>query len=158
MKRHYVFATCLCLFFVGNALAASSSDGVWRNIDKQTAYLAAKRTQTPWIQPDKFQLFSLNTENLEGILQQAPLEHIAQKTAQTVPKYLTIPAPDGSYAKFEIVASSIMEPELAAKHPDIKTYSGRLVTDPAVVVRFDWTPDGFHAQVIDHGQLWYVDP
>jgi hypothetical protein len=51
-----------------------------------------------------------------------------------------------------------MEPELADKYPEIKTYFGKLISNPAVWVRFDWTPVGFHAQVIGPDHSWYIDP
>jgi len=157
--KTYFLAACLCLLPAGNVVAGNvSADAVWSGISDQAAYQKAKNNQKPWVQPAVFQLAFLNRDALEAVLRQAPSEQLQPKAAQALSVSLEIPAPDGSYAKFALVESPIMEPELAARHPDIKTYSGSLVSDPTVVARFDWTPDGFHAQVIDHGRMWYVDP
>ena len=41
-----------------------------------------------------------------------------------------------------------MEAALAARYPEIRTYSGAAIGDPSVTMRCDLTPQGFHATVI----------
>ncbi len=109
--------------------------------------------------PDKFSAFSLDKTALDGVLNQAPLESPeipVQSRAQ--PALIYLPTPDGQYMAFEFVESPVMAPELAAKFPEIKTYSGTSVEDSSIKVRFDYTPKGFHAQVLAPDARWYVDP
>ena len=51
-----------------------------------------------------------------------------------------------------------MEPGLAARHPEIKTYSGRGLDRPATTIRLDLSPLGLHASVRGPEGMWYVDP
>ncbi|MBI1763803.1 MAG: DUF11 domain-containing protein [Acidobacteria bacterium] len=97
----------------------------------------------------------LNQERLGELLRQAPMEFTdAAKTAATI---MTLPLPDGTFARFRIEEAPMMEPDLAALHPEIKSYRGRGLDDPTATARFGISSEGFHAQVLSaHGAI-YVD-
>ena len=73
---------------------------------------------------------------------------------------VAVPDPDGGSQRFAVAPTSVMEPRLAAAHPEIRTYAGRGVDDPTRTIRLDVTPMGFHASVRGPGgaRAWYVDP
>jgi hypothetical protein len=70
---------------------------------------------------------------------------------------LAVPAPTGETVAFTVAEDSVMEPQLQAAHPDIRTYAGRSADGSSV--RLDVTPLGLHAFVRQlDGRAWYVDP
>ena len=66
--------------------------------------------------------------------------------------------PDGSFSRFGIEESSVLEPELAAKFPEIKSYRGQGIDDASLTVRFDRTPQGFHALILSGSQTINIEP
>jgi hypothetical protein len=70
---------------------------------------------------------------------------------------LTIPDPAGTPTDFTVVEDSVMQPEMQAAHPDIRTYAG--AASNGTTIRLDVTPFGFHAMVKrPDGVDWYVEP
>ncbi|HEX7308230.1 reprolysin-like metallopeptidase [Lentzea sp.] len=69
-----------------------------------------------------------------------------------------LPTPAGTFERFALVDTPVMEPGLAARHPEIRTYAGRGLDDPTASVRADLTPLGFHASVRSQRGQWLVAP
>jgi len=134
-------------------VVAVSPDGVWQVLDAVPA--AAKRAQ-PWIRPQVFAPAVLNWQNLGAVLRDAPLEGTVKAARE--PLVMWMPQPDGTFGRFSVVESPIMEPGLAIKFPSIRTYLGQGIDDPAAIVRFDSTPQGFHSQVLSPSGAVYIDP
>ncbi|MFC3030924.1 tandem-95 repeat protein [Pseudoalteromonas fenneropenaei] len=71
---------------------------------------------------------------------------------------LELPMPDGSLAPFRLTHSPVYAPELAAKFPVFRTFSGYQLNNPENNGRFDITPQGFHGSFIYQGKRAYIDP
>ena len=92
------------------------------------------------------QVLQLNKDVLAETLARAPMERTADLTqSQAV---LALPMPDGSFQRFQIEESPVLDADLAAQYPQIKSYRGRGLDDATATVRFDWTPLGLHALVL----------
>lgn len=94
------------------------------------------------IVPNQSRYLRVDFNEIKTYLNNAPSEN----SGQFLP--LDVPMPDGSTAKFLIQQYSMMEPGLAAKFPEIKTFLGKGVTDPYANIRLDYTYQGFHATVV----------
>jgi hypothetical protein len=110
------------------------------------------------IEPSSFGAYKLDTSGLLATLRTAPTEFT--EAAKSNPLVITLPMPDGSTERFNVVYSPIMEPELQAKFPNIRTYSGQGIDDKTATLRMDWTEFGFHAQVrsVHENKAFYIDP
>lgn len=132
---------------------AAAAGDVWEPVQGTPPPSLGGGTTAP-IQPERFKAYTLDDSALEDRLDAAPSARSLRAATTT----LTLPAPDGELQRFAVTESPIMEAGLAAKHPEITTYSGRGIDDPAATIRADRTPIGFHASVRSPGGAWYVDP
>jgi hypothetical protein len=127
-----------------------SNDSVWQMATTQRSRTAeASRIRA-------FRELQINRTALIAILGSAPLDSGDAAKANRVE--LTLPFPDGTFARFAIVESPIMEPELASRFPEIKTYRGQGLDEATATTRFDWTPQGFHAMVLSARGTILIEP
>jgi hypothetical protein len=124
-------------------VSTAAPDNPWTPVSPAATLSAGQ----PEIQATRFAGFTLDRAVMES-----KLDNLAAA------REVVLPAPDGSFQRFRLEDSPVMEAGLAAAHPEIRTYSGRGVDDPAATVRADLTPLGFHASVRSPRGQWYVDP
>jgi hypothetical protein len=132
----------------------------WQEVPQPAAVVASGQSSSSSlqveVQPRRFRAFILNRDAMQRKLAAAPREFTAAARQATF--LLALPDPEGKFQRFAVNDSPVMEPGLAAKHPDIKTYAGKGIDDPSATVRFDLTPQGFHASVRGQSGAWYIDP
>jgi trimeric autotransporter adhesin len=104
----------------------------------------------------RIRTLTLNHRALAALMAGAPREH--GRAARERPLVVSLPAPEGGFQRFAVHESPVMEPALAAMHPEIKTYSGQGLDSPASTIRFDLSPLGLHASVRGPQGMWYVEP
>ncbi|HXU37872.1 MAG TPA: M12 family metallo-peptidase [Blastocatellia bacterium] len=131
----------------------SLDDGVWRFTDQRS--LIEKQKELI-LTPQTYVTVHLDQQALTALLGQAPLEFTDEAASKQI--VLTLPMPNGELARFRVEESSIMEPALAAQHPEIKTYSGQGIDDRTAMTRFDWTPLGLHAIVLSSEGTAFIEP
>jgi len=132
---------------------AAKSDPAWRDVNESSIVRSAQARR---IVPTTYRTLYLDRASLQTLLAAAPLE--AQTALDESTARIALPMPDGSFSEFQFVESPIMEPGLASKFPELKTYLGQGIDDPTASVRFDMTPQGFHAQIISWKGTSYIDP
>lgn len=119
--------------------------------------LAGGRQEGRWIMPTKALGLVLDKVALRN-----ELTHAAKGTARDLPRAVDevgIPLPDGTTMRFRYMETPLMQPEMMARYPEVKTYSGVAVADPRVTVKFDVTPLGFHGMVLGLPQGdAFIDP
>ncbi len=155
------FAILAFSFSKADAQADIDASGVfWSDSNLSQAKLQGSNqvaaTEKPTIQPAHYRTVLLDLPALHTLLSSAPLESIV--AAKKSPAIVTLPLPDGSSESFSFVNSPVMAPGLAAKYPEIQVFLGQGIENPSHSVRFDLTPQGFHAMILNSGSTVYIDP
>jgi hypothetical protein len=83
------------------------------------------------------------------------LTHVLSKEEVTT---LELPLPNGLFSTFILTPSSVMNSELAAKYPSIKTFTGYQIDKPEHQGNFDITPHGFHGVFTFENDKVFIDP
>lgn len=91
-------------------------------------------------------VYQLNRAAMGDALSRATLETAGALSAS--PAVVSLPLADGRLARFRVQESPLLAPELAARFPQIKSYRGQGVDDPAATVRLGWSPRGLHALIL----------
>jgi len=154
---HRLLASFVFFFLAsvaGTSLASGlSPDGIWSHVEPSAIARTAQERQ---IVPQRYRSVHLSRSQLDVMLSTVPQESAVRVTESDA--RLWLPLPSGKFGEFRIVESPIMEPDLARRYPQIRTWLGQGVDDPTATLRFDVTPKGFRAQVISaHGTV-YIDP
>lgn len=143
MKKNYFLMAALFLGFH----AHSYGNGFWQPYEGSRAPSSGVQL----IQPKQYTIQQLNQEDLKSFLFALPSQ---AKDGQI----LELPTPDGGTLSFKVWKTSMMEPELQAKFPDIQTFTAYLVDNPTVTAKLDYTLAGFHAMVFDGENTYFIDP
>ena len=143
----------LCLTFLAFYDATAQNSFLADTPEKSIASQGRQRA----IIPKKYRTLQLNRPGLLNFLNSVSA-HFTDFEGNPY-KLVELPMPDGKPARFHVWESSIMEPGLAAKFPEIKTYTGQGIDDPSAIIKLDWTLEGFHAMILStlNGSV-FIDP
>jgi hypothetical protein len=139
--------------FTSAALGQATTSDLWTDVQEYAIQLQGTRT----VVPEKYRTLCINTLVLANLLRDVPSD--SRVSVRSAGRIITLPFPDGTFARFRFVESPVMAPGLAAKFPQIKTYTGRGVDNPGLSVNFDFSPAGFHGMIYSPADgLIFIDP
>ena len=142
----------ILFIFLLSILKINAQPDLWTDVSESEIALAGTRD----IVPDLYRTIKLNVDALKPFLDSAPIEFTPE--AKEGKSIITLPMPDGTFHKFIFWESPTMEPELQAKFPEIRTYTGQGIDDLFATLKFDLTPHGFHAQILSANGRVFIDP
>lgn len=140
----------LFLFFI--ILATNSfSQNFWNTaVKKETSSQQVKplsRKNTP----EKYRLATLNLNGFQN--------HLTGFKSKRSQHIITLPDSEGKLQRFSIKETSYLAPELAAKFPMIKSYSGQGIDDPTAIAKISLGANGVHALIYSANKsIVYIDP
>ncbi|MGB1270286.1 MAG: reprolysin-like metallopeptidase, partial [Flavobacteriaceae bacterium] len=156
MKKNYpkthLLSVLMAFFTV--VLFAQEEGTYWKKVTPNK--LENKEKVNRASHPKQFQVFQLNMQAFKTAIQDAPLRGQIAGKSNVIAKF---PTPEGTFERFRITESPIMEAALAAKFPMIKTYKAVGVDDPTATMRFSVTQFGLHTMTLSGKRnSMYVDP
>lgn len=90
-------------------------------------------------------LFELDVSSLKQELTKAPNRNSGRNTSNTI---VSFPNSEGEIEQFSVFNAPVMDPELAARYPEIKSYAGQGIDDPTATIYFSISPLGFQAMIL----------
>ncbi|MDR2223525.1 MAG: M12 family metallo-peptidase [Flavobacteriaceae bacterium] len=138
-------------FLIGMTGCSYGQSTYW----KKNSLNQSKGTKEVFLRSDLNQntpVFTLKTERLKQVLTQVG------KQGRGTDKVLDFPNSTGDIVRFKMEEYAMMEPELAAKFPRIKTYIGKSVDGNGTTIHLSVTPLGVHGLLKElGGQESYID-
>jgi hypothetical protein len=153
MKINSAAQTIVCVvFFMSLRILSFAQNEVWTEVKDTRSVVFGDRSGMP----KEFKVFRLDLNAMKVVLNTAVIDSLPG--AYSSGPVISIPMPDGSFSRFHVAYTPVMEPALAAQLPMIKTFTAIGVEDPSMIARLDYTMWGFHAMIISNGQWYIIDP
>ncbi len=146
-----VFFLSVSLCSVGFSQTTKQQKGTWKMITENEI----AESGTRYIKPTRFLTVRLDVAAMKQQL--AGVKRITDPSY--VPVFITIPRPDGTFGTYQVHENETMSEGLAAQFPEIRSYDGIAMDNSGEVVKFDLTPQGFHAMTLVPGKpTLFIDP
>jgi len=151
IKRGLVSFFFASLVPISVSAAEYDKSSLWtelpKNISSSTSFAPEVSNLT------RYRSLQSSTDQLIQILDGAP-----SRSEGSDGIVVDLPLPNNKFVRFRMFSDSIMEAELAAKFPALKTYWGYDESDPSNRGRFDVTEQGFHGMFSYKGERIFIDP
>ena len=137
------------VFIFSNSYGQSD---LWNKVSQEATNSLTKMDRASM--PSKYALYSLKLDLLKSRLLQAPLAFGKSSSNVIIP----FPNPKGELEDYRIYEAPIMEKGLADKFPNLKTYTGKSIKNPAETIRFSITVFGLHVMSLSgENGTFYID-
>ncbi|MCG2610192.1 GEVED domain-containing protein [Flavobacterium sp. SM15] len=131
---------------------AQSGGSFWKAASKKGTIVTTQRGATL---PTK-NLFELDINGLKNILLRSPKRGINSGVSNVI---VAFPNAEGQMERFRILEASNMEPGLAERYPDIKSYVGQGIDNPSSTIHFSISPLGLQTMQINADQsAVFIEP
>ncbi|MBI2731489.1 MAG: T9SS type A sorting domain-containing protein [Sphingobacteriales bacterium] len=128
--------------FIFTTAAFAQSDKFWSENKEDKTKIPTDKAVKRLSYPREYKLFNLNAASLRQEL----ISVVDKKTAKQK-TIITLPNASGSMEEFELYEASNFEPDLQARFPDIRAYSGRGITDKYATVKLSFSPEGVQTMI-----------
>lgn len=140
------------IFLMTSGFVFSQGKSYWTQQSPSKNYSVKEHLQE--LNPQ--QLFTVNLEAVSQELANAPKRSdIGRSNGLTI----GFPSADGKIEFFNVYEASTMHPDLQARFPNIRSYVGQGITNPAAVIRFSVSPKGIHTMLKEPNKpMTFIEP
>ena len=158
MKQFFTFLViAVVAFYTADVFAQSRSRAAGATATRQPVnYWHAISSGAPSASLMPFHPSAYLTYRLDEVELRSQMVNLSSDPRQGM--IILLPLPDGTFRNFRVWQSSMMPDALAARYPDIKTFTGEAVDDGRITVKLDFTVFGFHAMIFQTGSTAFIDP
>jgi chitodextrinase len=143
----------VALLTISSVAFSQTRNSLWNSTTKKSDMIPLESK----VELPENNLFTLNLESLRNVLADAPQRNTAVLRASDVT--LSIPNENGVLERFSIYENSALDPALAARYPEIKSYIGIGLDNPTSTSYFSVTPLGFKSMTINAGKsAVFIEP
>jgi hypothetical protein len=128
------------LLFVANCIFAQQRVSFWNSSSKGNKASLDTNLKLP-----EKDIYELNLVGLKRSLLNTPARSAVATNSTSI---LTLPIGNGQLEHFKVYENSILEPSLAAKYPEIKSYIGIGIENPTTSAYFSISPLGFKSMLL----------
>jgi len=148
MKKILLFFAFLSIAFSGFA----QQENPWKaRTDRQGLILEKSVARKTF--PSDFKLFNLELP----VLRRQLLTIVGNRQKHSL--NIILPNVEGEFEEFEVVEASNFDPELQAKFPEIRAFSGRGITDKYATLKISISPQGIQTMVMRTGKEYeFIEP
>ena len=147
MKQKFLL---LALLATTSFMQAQEKGTFWKSAQSKNKVALESKLELP-----ENLLLDLDVPAATNFLKNAPQRFSSQKSSII----LSLPNADGTMEQFRIFENSNMEPELAARYPEIKSYIGIGINNPTASAYISTSPLGFKSMVLNPGKpAVFIEP
>lgn len=139
MKKLLLQTTLLVLLTFS---AFSQSDRFWSVNNKSRTGIVTDKAVARQSYPRDIKLFDLNFQPFQQVL-----FSIVDGKSSRRPAIISLPNAAGNLEEFEVVEASNFEPALQAQFPEIRSYSGKGITDKYATLKLSISPQGIQTMI-----------
>ena len=138
MKRKLLSIAMLAI----TSLSFAQGGTLWKTtIKKNSSAVFENKSQL-----SNAKIFELDVAELKKSLLNSPKRNALTAKSSTI---ISFPNADGKLERFRIFETSNMDPALAAKYPEIKSYVGNCIENPTSTIYFSTSPLGLQTMTIN---------
>ena len=152
--RGYNVVLLLVAIIAVSAFAVPAQQLVWSENSQDRSSIVTDKAVARQSFPQNFKLYNLD---IAPMRQQ--LFSIVGADARGQSAIISLPNANGSLEYFEVFEASNFEPDLQAQFPEIRSYSGRGITDKYATLKLSISPQGIQTMVFRTGmENEFIEP